>query len=298
MGSAIRISIIATLLTSLVGCHSVQTDQPDAPAEPLPTYEEVQARADERVGALDRFWATAVVGLKYVDAEGKSRRQQGEGHFQIVKPANVALTVGKLGEMYLVLGCDDDQFWWIERLEESVAYVGDQAGARDLALRRMGVPVLPTDLLMLGDLNAWPEPDESGAGVVEESEREDLDPAQVFAVRFDEADRTRIVYLTRLAYEPVGVDLISPAGELIARSDLFRYGRVLNHIDPLSHQRVPMRISVEVPSAESRIDLTLSRAEISNRRPKPVVFNLEELLRRFRIEKVVPLEDTRRQAAP
>ena len=162
----------------------------------------------------------------------------------------------------------------------------------------MGVPVLPTDLLMLGDLNAWPGPDEPGAGVVEESEREDLDPSQVFAVRFDEADRTRIVYLTRLAYEPVGADLISPSGELIARSDLFRFGRVLNHIDPLSHQRVPMRISVEVPSAESRIDLTLSRAEISNRRPKPVVFNLEELLRRFRIEKVVPLEDTRRQVAP
>ena len=282
----------------LLGCQSVRSGLTEEQQTTLPTYDKVQARADERVGAIDRFWATAVVGLRYVDVDGKKRRQQGEGHFQVVKPANVALTIGKLGEIYLLLGCDDDQFWWIERLDEKVAYVGDQNGARDLALRRMGVPVLPTDLLMLADLNAWPAPGSESAGTVIECEREDFDPSQIFAVRFVEPDRIRVVYLTRLAFEPVGVDLISPRGELIARSDLSNFERVLNHIDPLQHQRVPTRITVEVPSAQSRIELTLSRAEISSRRPKPVVFDFSELVRRFRIDTIVRLEDIQREPAP
>ena len=92
MGSAIRISIIATLLTSLVGCHSVQTDQPDAPAEPLPTYDEVQARADERVGAgsaSDAGDATSATSATSAgDARGRParrRRQTEISGFQIVR---------------------------------------------------------------------------------------------------------------------------------------------------------------------------------------------------------------------
>jgi len=297
MGNPLRFGVLLLTALLLIGCQT-RSGLTEEQRAPLPTYEEVQARADERVGGLDRFWATAVVGLRYVDAEGKKRRQQGEGHFQVVKPANVALTVGKLGEIYLLLGCDDDQFWWIERLEEKVAYVGDQDDARNLALRRMGVPVLPTDLLMLADLNVWPVPGSEFSGVIEECERKDLDPSQIFAVRFVEPDRVRVVYLTRLAFEPVGVDLISPRGELIARSDLSRFERVLNHIDPLNHQRVPTRITVDVPNAESRIDMTLSRAEISKRRPKPVVFDFSELVRRFRIDTIVRLEDIQRESFP
>lgn len=280
------------LLTVLVvGCQARPTSLNDDPPEPLPSYEDVQARAQERIGSLDRFWAVASVGLRFKDAEGDSRREQGEGHFQIVKPSSVALTVGKLGETYLLLGCDDDRFWWIERLDERVAYVGDQDGARDLATARVGVPVLPTDLLKLADLNAWPEPDSPEAGTVIEIERDDLDASKIFAVKFDEGDRSRVVYLTRLAYEPVGVDLVTETGDIAARSQLLGFERVLNRIDPLNHQRVPSRILVDVPSAESRIELSLSRMEISNRRPRALVFDFDELIKRFRIDSVVPLED-------
>lgn len=287
-----RRSLCVALLTVLVvGCQTRPTHLTDDPPEPLPSYEDVQARAQERIGSLDRFWAVASVGLRFKDADGDSRREQGEGHFQIVKPSSVALTVGKLGETYLLLGCDDDRFWWIERLEERVAYVGNQDGARDLATAKVGVPVLPTDLLKLADLNTWPEPGSPGAGRVIEINREDLDSSKIFAVEFDEGDRTRIVYLTRLAYEPVGVDLLTEAGDIAARSQLLGFERVLNRIDPLNHQRVPARILVDVPNAESRIELSLSRMEISNRRPKALVFDFDELVRRFRIDSVVPLED-------
>lgn len=291
MADSRRITLIAFVIAFVTGCQTRPVPLTDAEREALPTYAEVQARAQERVGSLDRFWAVAAVGLRFKDADGDSRREQGEGHFQIVKPNQVALTVGKLGETYLLLGCDDERFWWIERLEERIAYVGDQNGARDLASARVGVPVLPTDLLKLADLNAWPEPDSAEAGRVVESSRQDLDPSRIFAVEFDEGDRTRIVYLTRLAYEPVGVDLVSKTGELAASSELLGFERVLNRIDPLHHQRVPTRILVDVPSADSRIELSLSRMEISDRRPKALVFDFDELVRRFRIDTVVQLED-------
>lgn len=296
MRLALQMMCAGALVCLLSGCRT-SDGRDDAPLEPLPTYEEVQARAEERVGALDRLWARASVGLRFTDEDGDRRREQGEGHFQIVKPRNVALTIGKLGETYLLLGCNDEHFWWIERVEEHVAYVGDQQNARDLAIQRVGVPVLPTDLLELADLNAWPAPGEPGAGVVREIERTDLDPARFFAVEFEDEGRTRIVYLTRLAFEPVGVDLITPSGELAARSQLLGMTQVLNHIEPLKQQRVPTRILVDVPSADSRIELSLGSLEISERRPRSIVFDLDELIKRMSVERVVDLERMERGGA-
>ena len=69
--------------------------------------------------------------------------------------------------------------------------------------------------------------------------------------------------------------------------------RVLNHIEPTRQQRVPSRMKVDVPSAESRIELNLKDMEISDRRPKAVVFDLDGLIRRFGIDEVIRLEDVR-----
>ena len=281
------------VLVCLSACRARPAPISPTDAGPLPTYEDVYAQAEARVGALDRFWARATVGLRYKDAEGERHYEQGEGHLQFVRPSQVALTIGKLGETYLLLGCDDERFWWIERLDIKRAFVGGQTGARDLAIERVGVPVLPTDLLILADLVPWPAPDGEYAGRVVESDREDLDPSAVFAVEFNESGRTRRVYLTRTVFDPVGVDLFADDGKLIARSELSMHERVLNHIEPTRQQRVPSRVKVDVPSAESRIELNLKDMEISDRRPKAVVFDLEGLIRRFGIDEVIRLEDVR-----
>lgn len=285
------VGVLVGVCVFLAACQTKPTPIAPEDVEPLPTYEEVYARAESRIGALDRFWAIAVVGLRYTDAEGESRRQQGEGHLQVVRPSEVALTIGKLGETYLMLGCDDDRFWWIERLEERRAYVGHQSGARNLALQRVGVPVLPTDLLLLADFVAWGEPGSEGAGRVVACERSGLDPAQVVAVEFAEVGRTRRVYLTRTVFDPVGVDLYTDDGTLVASSELSMHERVLNRIDPLRHQRLPSRVVIDVPSAESRIEMSLKDMEISERRPKPIAFDFDELVRRLGVDEVIQLEE-------
>ncbi len=293
MRRAFLLLIMALSAVFLGACQARPTPIAPEDVAPLPTYEEVYAQAESRVGALGRFWARATVGLRYRDAEGERHYEQGEGHLQFVRPSRVALTIGKLGETYLLLGCDDERFWWIERLDIKRAFVGGQSGARDLAIERVGVPVLPTDLLILADLEPWPEPGSDRAGRVVEAVREGLDPAQVFAVEFNESGRTRRVYLTRSVFDPVGVDLYADDGKLVAGSELSMHQRVLNHIEPTRQQRVPSRVKIDVPSAESRIELYLKDMEISTRRPKPVVFDLEGLIRRFSIDEVIRLEDVR-----
>ena len=293
MRSAIATLIFVMCVVLLSACRAGPTQIAPDVAGPLPTYEEVYAQAEARVGALDRFWARATVGLRYKDAEGERHYEQGEGHLQFVRPSQVALTIGKLGETYLLLGCDDERFWWIERLNTKRAFVGGQNGARDLAIERVGVPVLPTDLLFLADLVPWPLPGDAYAGKVIDADRDGLDPSAVFAVEFNESGRTRRVYLTRTVFDPVGVDLFSDDGRLIASSELSMHERVLNHIEPTRQQRVPSRMKVDVPSAESRIELNLKDMEISDRRPKAVVFDLDGLIRRFGIDEVIRLEDVR-----
>lgn len=277
---------LAIALVVLSACQAKPAPIVQEGEAALPTYAEVYAKAEERVGALDRFWAIAVVGLRYRDAEGEARREQGEGHLQVVRPSHVALTIGKLGETYLLLGCDAERFWWIERLETRRAYVGGQEGARNLALERVGVPVLPTDVLVLADMVRWPEPGSGYAGRVVRA-----DEAGLLAVEFEESGRVRRVTLTRNVFDPVGVELFAEDGALVARSELSQHQRVDNRIEPLLAQRVPSRINIDVPSAESRIELNLSRMEISERRPKALVFDLDELIERFGIDEVIRLEE-------
>ena len=281
---------------ALGGCQSAGWHAAEGASAGIPTYDAVYERAEWRVGDLDRLWAIASVGLRYVDAEGDRHRDQGEGHFQVVRPeTQVALTIGKLGEVYLLLGCDAQRFWWINRTEERVAYVGAQAEARALALDQIGVPMLPTDLLILADLNRWPEPGISGAGEVSRSDR-DFDHVRTVMVEFDEPGRRRRVYLNAQNFDPVGVDLLTDSGELIARSTLKNLMRVDNRIDPTRPQWVPTRLVMEIPSAESRVEIELSHLEMSRRRPKAVVFNFDELVRRFGVKRIVEigLDDPRR----
>ena len=285
-----RALLLLGLVAVLGGCQSAGLRSGAGEAIELPTYDAVYERAEWRVGDLDRLWAIASVGLRYVDEDGDRHREQGEGHFQVVRPeTQVALTIGKLGEVYLLLGCDAQRFWWINRTEERIAYVGAQAEARDLALDQIGVPMLPTDLLILADLNRWPEPGSPGAGEVSQSIRDDFGHLRVVMVEFTEPGRRRRVYVNANNFDPVGVDLLTDSGELISRSTLKNQMRVLNRIDPTRPQWVPTRLVMSIPSADSRIEIELSHLEISRRRPKPVVFNFDELVRRLGVTRIVEL---------
>lgn len=293
-----RVVALAVLAT-IAGCSSgpdVRLDEPVERVVDLPSYEAIYAGAERRVGTLERLWAASVTSLRYVDAEGERRRDQGEGHFQMQRPGSLAVFIGKLGETYLILGSDTSRYWWIELLDQRLAYVGESDLARVSAVESIGVPVLPGDLLLALDLDRWPEPGSERVRGVAWSDRPDLDRSRTVAVTFDESGRTRRVHLDAVSLDPLAVELLDEAGEVFASSRLSQHGRVLNRIGAAVEPRIPMRAEIDLPAADARLEISLSRAAMDPRRPRPVVFDFEELLDRFRVDTVRRLVPRTEQA--
>lgn len=259
----------------------------DAAVEsPLPSYDVLYAGAERRIGTLGRLWARSVTSLRYVDAEGERRRDQGEGFFMFERPGSVAVLIGKLGEMYLILGADDARYWWLELIEGRRAYVGETAEAAEASTRATGVPVLPSDVLLALDLVRWPEPGSPRVLGVERSLLTGVDASRTVAICLDESGRVRRVHVDAVSLDPVAVEILAADGTLIARSRLSRHGRVLNRVGAPVEPRMPMRAEIDLPEADARIEISLSRAAMDPRRPSDAVFDFAGLLNRYRIDEV------------
>ncbi len=294
------VAVAASVLALVAGCTSTPETPlhvSDRPAAALPTYETIYAGAERRIGTLDKLWARSVTSLRYTDAEGERRRDQGEGHFQLQRPGSLAVFVGKLGETYLILGSDTSRYWWIELLDERLAYVGDTDQARSSSVEAIGVPVLPGDILLALDLERWPEPGSPRVLGVDWSAHADLDRSRTLAVTFDESGRTRRVHVDAFSLDPLAVELIDDAGQVFARSSLSQHGRVLNRVGAAVEPRIPMRAEIDLPAADARIEISLSDAAMDPRKPRPVVFDFETLLDRFGVDTVRHLGSAGAQAA-
>ncbi|MEM8756189.1 MAG: hypothetical protein AAGF47_00215 [Planctomycetota bacterium] len=292
--AASRTALAAAVLIVLLGCSGCRSAggsgaEANGPAVELPGYDALYAKANRRIGTLDRYWARAIVALRYVDAEGERRRDQGEGHLQFIRPGSVALFVGKLGEPGLILGSDGTRFWWIELIEARRALVGEAGSAAAASVDVLGVPILPRDLLLGLDAVPWPEPGSVGLPRVvgvSWTRLDGLDTSRTAAVGFEDADRRWRVHVDVFTGDPMAVEILTAAGEPVCVARLGDHGRVLNRLGAAVEPRMAGSAIIEVPAAEATIELTLRDAELSPRRPRPVVFDLDQLLERFRVEDV------------
>ncbi|MEO0484265.1 MAG: hypothetical protein AAF138_11650, partial [Planctomycetota bacterium] len=88
-------ALLASVLISgaLFGCATDgPPPKPDAPTieRPAPDYADLAARYNANASALDRLWSRVTVVLDATDAEGSTRRDQGEGHLQWTSSGKVA----------------------------------------------------------------------------------------------------------------------------------------------------------------------------------------------------------------
>ncbi len=152
-------SALVGVVALVAGCAgSAPRDSIDTRADAaLPSYESLAARYNERAELLGRVWARAVVEMRFVDADGRNKSEQGEGHFQFIAPSRLALSVGKLGEVIVYLGCDDQRFWWFERGDADRVSVCRHENAGTACSESIGLPARPLEIIDLVGVLPLPE---------------------------------------------------------------------------------------------------------------------------------------------
>jgi hypothetical protein len=278
----VRAALCALLLCTVLipaGCRS--TGAPVAtPGDPTPDYAEVAAAYNARVVRLERIWARAVVQIIYTDENERRRTTQGEGHLQIIQPARLALSVGKLSEVHFWLGADDERFWVFELADASRVSVGRHENVGAPCARDLALPVHPLDLLDLLGVTTLPEPGAQPAPAMAWS-------SQTGLLTFELPARmgVRRLSLDPASFEPVRIELL-PASDAppVVVSELENYDRVTLRDAPGYNPRMASRIVVTHPESESEIRMSLYDAEdgkSQSGRLAPPVFRLDTLMRAY-----------------
>ena len=148
----------------LAGCCCCTT-KPDVPAERpnyTPTYDKLARKHNDRIKGIEKFWARAVIEVRWVDAEGDKHFEQGEGHLILDLPLKSSLTLGKLGVTKLWAGSNDTYFWLFDQLDGTKLYLGRQDRApldvpSDRSQRGSPLPVRPVDIPALLGILPVPE---------------------------------------------------------------------------------------------------------------------------------------------
>ncbi len=233
-----------------------------------------------RADALSEVWARASVQVTGTQADGSTLREQAQGHLQIQQPGKVALSLGKLGKVQLYLGSNDAVYWWIDMVDPNAksVVVGrhelvslDKAGV-------LGVPIYPRDLI--GLLGITPiDPLKVIGGVEQIDGRYQIESTVEggrFRYQFDAA-----------TLEPIFVAFVTEQGTTQVESTLDRYGYVTVVGDARSKPRIAEKVTL------SLADGTVVRMSLYDpqRKPlRPAAFDLERLVRGYRIEMIYDLD--------
>lgn len=263
------------LVLTVTGCSA-----PKRPAE-LPPRAAIVDAHNARIGAADRLWSRASVRVEGRDAEGSKFGEQGEGHLQVERPDRVAVTVGKLGEVYFALGSNESRYWLIDVSDSDrrVMVSGDQSLATPEKAAALGLPVHPRDIPMLLGL-------------------EPLDPSAVAGPAWDEDDRAVLRVPTRwgsaaLRYDPRSLDLVGSTafdanGAVLADATLGLHGPVLDANGTLPVGRMPQRAEIRVPGFDGFVRMQLGEPRV--RDINAAVFNPDRLARAYRVGERIDLD--------
>jgi len=272
--------LMTLVAVGLVGCAGTGPPAADRaiPEGDPPTYAEVARAYNARVTLLDRLWSRTVVRVDYVDKDGRDRSEQVEGHLQFIAPRRFLMTFNKLGELYFIIGSNEDVYWWIQLGEEKMATVGRYDADDDRPDAHVDLPVHPLDLIELLAIRPLPE---------------DVAPPTAWSesglVRVDLPARwgTRRLLFDPETLEPSRVELWDRSGTLAAASDLTRYLDVIVERDePGPTPRVAQRFWVEAPESRVSIKVDLYEPETSERRPFDRSFVFERLIDAYRVDDI------------
>lgn len=284
--AAATLAISAAVAFAAAGCGARNTIQGKPRHDPLPTYQAIARSYNARVAGVERLWARSVVRFWYPDAEGEEQVEQVEGNFQFARPDRVFLSFKKLGETYAVLGSNADMLWWIELGDERVAWVGDQASGARRSSEEAGIPVHPAHLIEL--LGVLPLPEEAPGADVSWS----ADGAAIeVALAPDQAHASMGVRyrLDPGTLRPARIELVDDGGRAVVAAELAKFEPVAR---PAGERAGPIATLIEasLDGGRRRMKLWLYDPESTPTRPRDAAFDLDAVLRQYRVERVEPMD--------
>lgn len=182
-------------------------------------FREFQQR---RVAALREFWARIDGELNWIDSDGRKRSRLGEGHVTWRLPHHFALTLGKLGEVMMWVGADDERFWVIQKVpEQTRAFVCRIENMDSPKTEKLELSVHPTEVLDLLGLGELPHELIATPRIADGGE------TYIFLTAGNRY--TRRVYVNASRWLPTRVDLLDATTKVIAISSrLGMYAPVLD----------------------------------------------------------------------
>lgn len=272
------------MLFLLAGCKNkpIAVIPPGLPAPlenapPLPTYAHAAAIHNQRVANLDRLWAATEISLEWVE-DDKREFEQGSGNLLLIRPDEVALTIGKLGHVRLWAGMNPAADFLFDLRDGGIAYVHHKVPGQAYGILPpdLPVPLQPRDVPWILGIMPLPE-----TGTIE----------QVNGYWLIEPDGvpTRLL-LNPFDGTPFRIDRIGPDGTstIIALHDEFL------PVDGADGPTALMarRLQIVQNGKEARIDLELQRlraGQQAQRRLRPAAFDFDRLMQAHEPDEVVEL---------
>ncbi len=241
-----------SIILASVGCAPRQRGVVKREAPP-PSFEDVVQVYNERAERLDRVWGRAVVELKYRDEKDRRQREQGEGHLQIRQPHEFALSVGKLGETYAWLGCDEERFWFFDRFDEPRVTVGRHDNVGRVCAEPLSLPADPAQMIDLMGITPIPL-DSDGRTAWSEDGR-------WLVVSYVRAGAIERIYLDSETMLPNRIEFLAPDGTVDLVSVLENNSPVEQGDEGGFYPRMASRIDIMHVSSEAQVIIHLADLE-------------------------------------
>jgi hypothetical protein len=258
------------------GCEtSPNTDV--APAGVPVDVQRVRRLHEQRVSRLEQFWSRSVVEIEWTDDQGR-HFEQGDGPLIFRRPANLALAIGKLGNILYWLGGDASRWWSFDlNARPTTAHVGGIDSLDRADPRAMPIALRPADLVALLGLAHLPpgDPRPGRPG----------DP-----LLFTSADARLEMVVDPFTAHPRRIRLIDASGQVAVESVLAEFIPVKTAGKPPAQwPQIPGEVRLHIPGRKTRVNMSITDAVDGKAGDKvrDAHFDFEQLVQLLRPDRVV-----------
>lgn len=287
--------VLLVVVVCITGCRTDDNfstaDGFVSPLKPADiTYEALAGRYNAAIGPITALWSRADIGLEWaeVDEDGdrRVRSEGGTGKFIMrrgEKQSHIAMTVEKLGKIYLWAGSNQTSYYLFDRVDadNKTLYVGGH-GYTGLS-KPFPLPIQPSMVPILLGLEPLPVQAFSASDVTI-----DLYRGQYL---LDCPTMGRRMLIDPRTFRPTRVDLTDRSGYSVLTANLS--GQLQIEGAELAGGATAIiceKAEIYVAGFESRFTLEFETATTSKRRIRDRMFDLDALKKALKPDRVVDLD--------